>query len=102
MRFVFIVLLFYSFSAHADAERIRQCSSVLKVMTDLIITYKDTLTSCRSLEDSGQVNSRAYEGYKRIARNTESVYERATNLCFEVCDDTFFCEGAGVSGACQR
>jgi len=103
MRKLAVILFLFSFTnAKADVERTKQCTSVLNNMTELIYNYVDTIKACRELEAEGKMNTRAYEGYKRIARKTEATYSRGKALCFQVCDDTFFCEGDGLSGACLK
>lgn len=84
--------------ASADTE---QCTKILNVMTDLTYNYADALKACRQIEKNGENSSRQYEGYRRVARDTEKTYAKAQNVCYQVCDDTFFCE-EGLSGACLK
>jgi hypothetical protein len=97
MKKLILVLCLVSSSAFASTE---ECTSVLNNMTSLIYTYRDSLVACKDLKAKGEESSRAYEGYRRIARSTEETFARGKELCNQVCDDTFFCEG-DMAGACQ-
>ena len=93
-----LVLSLMSFNAFADTV---QCTSILNSMTDLTNSYITVLKSCRELENQGETSSRFYEGYRRIARSVETTHSKATAECYNVCDDTSFCEGE-LSGACLK
>jgi hypothetical protein len=97
---IILSALFISLSQAALADT-RQCTEVLNVLTQNIENYTQVFSGCLKLEKEGETNSRSYEGYRRIARKTEENYAKAQSLCYEVCADTFFCEGE-VSGACAK
>ena len=88
-----------SFSTFVRAENVQQCTSTLQSMADLTRSYTELLNSCRELEQQGQRDSRSYEGYTRITRNTESLYSKYQSICNVACKDTYFCDG-NLSGAC--
>ena len=81
---------------------VRECTDTLNVITDLTYNYIETMKGCKELEDRGEASSRGYEGYRRIARDTERVHSQAQAHCRKVCDDTFFCDGDALSGACTK
>jgi hypothetical protein len=98
MKKCILVLLLISPAAFADTA---QCTQALNSMTQLINVYVGAITNCKNMEKNGETDSRYYEGYRRISRNTEQTYAKAQSTCYEVCDDTFFCEGS-LSGACMN
>lgn len=98
MKKMILALSLLSFNAFADTA---QCVSVLNSMTDLTNTYISAFKGCKELESTGETGGRSYEGYRRIARKAEVVHASAAEQCYQVCDDTFFCEGE-LSGACEK
>ena len=99
MKALIVALALMSTTTFATTE---ECTSTLNSMTALTYTYIDVLKGCKALEAKGETGTRSYEGYRRIARGAEATHQKAVDLCYRVCDDTFFCEGEGLSGACLK
>ncbi len=99
MKMLLLALTLFSLNSFATTE---QCTETLTNMTKLTYTYIDLIKSCKDLETQGQTAGRSYEGYRRIARGVEATQQGARDLCYRVCDDTFFCEGGELTGACSK
>lgn len=102
MKVLALLIALASFQVSAAPTGAQECADTLTAMTKLTYTYIDLIKSCKQLEDSNQTSSRSYEGYRRIARGVEKTHQQAVDLCYRVCEDTFFCEGGELSNACSK
>lgn len=99
MKTLTIILSLISLNAFASNK---ECTDTLNLMTKLTYDYIEVMKGCKTLETTNDSSGRAYEGYRRIARKTEEIHQQVQDLCHRVCDDTFFCEGGKLSGACSK
>jgi hypothetical protein len=99
MKALILALSLMSFNSFASTK---ECTQVLESMTKLTRMYIDLIKDCRALEIQGNTGGRTYEGYRRVSRGVESSIQNARDLCYRFCDDTFFCEGGELEGACTK
>lgn len=67
--------------------RFNSCKESLSLLLDVIKGYREVMQNCRRA-----ANRSSYNNFRTLARGYEEVASKASELCYQYCDDTIFCD----------
>lgn len=76
--------------------RVNNCKRSLRLLVDIYKEYTDVYRSCERA-----ANRSIYNKFSTLARELEGMASKASDLCYQDCDDTDYCDVSEITGACR-